>query len=79
MTKAITLRPLRPFLVSVGLQDIEGRSHAKKAKAPVKPNTSVSLGKTTVRIAAQNRLVATDKLMPTSVSRISFLSKISCI
>ena len=31
-------------------------------------SASISLGKITVRTAAQNKLVATDRLMPTSIS-----------
>ena len=46
---------------------IAGKStYAKNATAPVGPKALVILGKEMVKIPAQKRLVATDKLMPTS-------------
>ena len=41
-------------------------TYAKKATEPVKPNTETKRGKVTVKIAAQNRFVATEILIPTS-------------
>lgn len=47
-------------------QDGGWDSYAKKPIAPVGVKALVSLGKTTVRTAAKNRLIETARLMPTS-------------
>ena len=57
-------------VVSCLLQEINhfGQTYAKKPIAPVGVRASLNLGYTTVSTAAQNRLIETAKLIPTSAS-----------
>ena len=53
-------------LAQPGVDESWLQTHAKNPTAPAAPNTDIIRGNTRVKTPAKNRLIATDKLIPTS-------------